>query len=126
MGENRGYVPQTEYKWTDLIKFSGDIPECAMPEDCKIDETSLTYLLQFLLDRECAEVELADLDLSAEITNLTCLSDSNNEIDSPDTITLTTVLLYMIEHECALHEKIAAQQVLIEGLQAQIDELNAP
>lgn len=125
MGENRGFVPQGEYKWSDLIKYSGVVPDCALSEDCHVDSNSLTYILGILLDRYCEEVSVPDTDFTS--ISLTCLTTKNPDVDSPDVpVTLTGLLEFYRDHFCSIYDKIAAQQLQIETLQNQIDILNNP
>lgn len=81
--------PQINITTTNQIKYSGVVPDCALTGDCSIDESNLTYLISILLQRYCEQNAIIDADLSS--IDLTCLIESNMDIELPEDITIETL-----------------------------------
>lgn len=109
MGKTTGEVPQGQEKYTDIIHYTGIIPDCIpAPEDCLIDKTQLTYLIGLLLEKYCEDGEIIDADLST--VDITCLISSNSDVVVPDDITIETLATFFKSHICSLYTTISELQ----------------
>ena len=106
--------PQINITTTNQIKYSGVVPDCALTGDCSIDESNLTYLISILLQRYCEQNAIIDADLSS--IDLTCLIESNMDIELPGDITIETLATYYKNHFCAIHEKISDIENVLDSL----------
>lgn len=98
----RNTIVQADYTSSDLVKYVGPIPACALTGDCQIDETQLTYLLDILLQRYCETTNVLDTDIS--VVDIQCLIADNPDIIVPASITIETLTQYLVNHICALYE----------------------
>ena len=106
--------PQINITTTNQIKYSGVVPDCALTGDCSIDESNLTYLISILLQRYCEQNAIIDADLSS--IDLTCLIESNMDIELPEDITIETLATYYKNHFCAIYEKISDIENVLDSL----------
>ena len=106
--------PQINITTTNQIKYSGLVPDCALTGDCSIDESNLTYLISILLQRYCEQNAIIDADLSS--IDLTCLIESNMDIELPEDITIETLATYYKNHFCAIYEKISDIENVLDSL----------
>jgi hypothetical protein len=110
--------PQVNITNTNQIKYLGNIPTCALTEDCTIDETNLTYLISILLTRYCEEGNILDTDFSS--IDLTCLITSNPDIELPENITLETLISYYKNHFCNLYSDLNDLHLLVNSMRGLI------
>jgi len=106
--------PQSNIVTTNQIKFDGIIPDCALSGDCHKDESNLTYLIAILLQRYCDSKKIIDADLSS--IDITCLIESNMDIEIPENITIETLSTFYKNHFCALYEKISDIHSILDTL----------
>ena len=106
--------PQINITTTNQIKYSGVVSDCALTGDCSIDESNLTYLISILLQRYCEQNAIIDADLSS--IDLTCLIESNMDIELPEDITIETLATYYKNHFCAIYEKISDIENVLDSL----------
>ena len=106
--------PQINITTTNQIKYSGVVPDCALTGDCSIDESNLTHLISILLQRYCEQNAIIDADLSS--IDLTCLIESNMDIELPEDITIETLATYYKNHFCAIYEKISDIENVLDSL----------
>lgn len=99
----KGLTPNGEIIESDLVKYTGEIPECLESSDCYDDETSLTYIIFKLLERYCEQDNIIDTDLST--IDIACIYESNSDISLPDPITLGNLQEYFATNICALYTK---------------------
>lgn len=90
---------------SDLVKYVGTIPACAISTDCQIDSTQLTYLLGILLTRYCDEFNIIDADLSS--VDIACLIANNPDVIVPTSITIQTLSQYYSDVICKIYTKIS-------------------
>jgi len=115
MGKNTGLVPQGEEKETDLISYTGIIPDCIpAPSDCTISKTQLTYLIYLLLVRYCEQGNVIDTDLST--IDISCLITANPDVVVPDDITIGTLSTFYKNHICSLYATIADLQSAVNNV----------
>lgn len=100
---------------SDIVKYVGEIPTCALPQDCTIDATQLTYLLGILLQRYCDEFNIVDADLSS--VDIACLIANNPDVVVPESVTIETLSQYYSDVVCKLY-------TTINELQNQLDNIN--
>ena len=104
-------APKCEITSTDLIKYTGEIPECLESNGCE-DVTLLNYLIKKLLDKYCeVQTEVIDYDLSS--IDLACVIEANPDIEIPGSITVGTILEYYRDNICSLYSKISDFSILI-------------
>ncbi len=99
----KGLTPNGEIIESDLVKYTGEIPECLESSDCYDDEASLTYIIFKLLERYCEQDNIIDTDLST--IDIACIYESNSDISLPDPITLGNLQEYFATNICALYTK---------------------
>lgn len=99
----KGLTPNGEIIESDLVKYTGEIPECLESSDCYDDETSLTYIIFKLLERYCEQDNIIDTDLST--IDIACIYESNSDISLPDPITLGNLQEYFATNICTLYTK---------------------
>jgi len=93
---------QADIVSSNLVKYVGPIPTCALTGDCTIDETQLTYLLDILLQRYCETTNVLDTDIS--VVDIACLIADNPDIIVPPSLTIETLTQYLVNHICSLYE----------------------
>ena len=99
----KGLTSNGEIIESDLVKYTGEIPECLESSDCYDDEASLTYIIFKLLERYCEQDNIIDTDLST--IDIACIYESNSDISLPDPITLGNLQEYFATNICALYTK---------------------
>lgn len=113
----KGLTPNGELVESDLVKYTGEIPECFESDDCDDDETSLTYIIFKLLERYCEQGNIIDTDLST--VDIACIYDANSDISLPDPITLGNLQEYFANNICELYSRyseLAAKYDNLSGL----------
>lgn len=107
--KNNKNLPDSNIISSNEIRYSGKLPECITEDGC-LDKNKLTYILALLLERYCA----SDI-LSTEITqvDLTCLIESNPDINIPQDITIESLFDFYKSHFCSIYTSIESIETII-------------
>ena len=110
MGKLKNLKYPLKYTSTDLIAYTGELPDCvtAETESCNPQERSLTDLMYKLLVKYC---EVTPNPLTTDISefDIECLLESNPDIEIGEGLELSDLLAYFRDHICYVYTQLCAE-----------------
>lgn len=107
MGKLKNLKYPLKYTSTDLIAYTGVLPNCvtAETESCNPQERSLTDLMYKLLVKYC---EVTPNPLTTDISefDIECLLESNPDIEIGEGLELSDLLAYFRDHICYVYTQL--------------------
>lgn len=113
MTKIKNTLPESEIINSNIVNYSGIVPDCIEQTDSCFNYNNLTYLIGLLLNRYC-ETE----SLLGDINNidLSCLISANPDIEIPTEINAVGLIDYYKNHFCSIYNTIESLQELLDSL----------